>query len=131
MTVDAERKASWSLLRTAFKGWRDDAVANRIEARIDHQIVSGALSFWVVQQRGRLLQRVRDQRLLQEALEIWKERHEGIHNALEATSGILEHTRSIKLMDESLHIWREQLRLNAEQVYIAKVIASICSSNSP
>jgi hypothetical protein len=130
MTVDAEGKANWSLLRTAFKGWKDDAVASRIEARIDRRIVSGALLCWVVRQRGRLLQRVRDQRFLQEAFEIWKERYEGIHNALESTSEIVEHTRSIKLMDESFRIWGERLQFSAEQVNIAEVIALVWSSIS-
>jgi hypothetical protein len=130
MTVDAESKANWSLLRTAFKGWKDDAVASRIEARIDHRLVSGTLSFWIVKQRGRLLQRVRDQRFLQEAFEIWKERHEGIHNALESTSEIVEHTRSVKLMDESFRIWGERLQFSAEQVNIAQVIAFIWFSIS-
>jgi Sfi1 spindle body protein len=130
MTVDAESKANWSLLRTAFKGWKGDAVASRIEARIDRRIVSGALSFWVVRQRGRLLQRVRDQRFIQEALDIWKEQYEGIHNALESTSEIVEHTRSVKLMDESFRIWGEKLQFTTEQANIAKVIASVWSSSS-
>jgi Sfi1 spindle body protein len=123
MTVDAESKANWSLLRCAFKGWKDDAMASRIEVQIDHRAVSGAFGFWVIRQRGRLLQRVRDQRFLQEAFEIWKERYEGIHDALESTSEILEHSRAVKLLNGSFQVWRQRLRFCDEQVHLAEVIA--------
>jgi len=85
--------------------------------------MSGAFAFWVIRQRGRLLQRVRDQRFLQEGFEIWRERYEDIHDALESTSEILGHTRAAKSLNETLHVWRERLKLYDEQAYVAEVLA--------
>src|SRR5271170_663749 len=106
MTVHASGKANWNLLRNSFKGWRDDAIATRLESKIDRRIMGKQFSFWMVRQRGRLLERVRDQRFLQEALEIWRERFEGIHEALDSTSQIIEQTRANKILKSSLQIWK-------------------------
>ena len=98
-------------------------MASRIETRIDHRVMSGAFAFWVIRQRGRLLQRVRDQRFLQEAFEIWKERYEGIHDALESTFEILGHARAANSLNDTLYVWRERLKLCDEQADVAEVRA--------
>jgi len=108
-------------MRNAFKGWRNDAMAAKIENRIDRRIVAASVSYWMVRQRGRLLERVRDQRFLQEALEIWRERLEGIHEALDTTSQIVEFTRSTKILRSSLYIWREALAFQVEEYELAAV----------
>ena len=125
MTVDAECKANSSLLRAAFKGWRDDAMACRLEGQIDYRIMSKAFAFWVVRQRGRLLQRVRDRRFIQEAFEIWQERYDGIHDALDSTSEILEHARAVKVLCGFFHIWRGRLTLLQEEIEVAEVFLVI------
>src|SRR5208282_1233120 len=130
MTIDAGTTADWNLLRNAFKGWRDDAMATKLENRIDRRIVARSFSYWMVRQRGQLLERVRDQRFLQEALEIWRERFEGIHEALDSTSQIIEQTRAIKILRSSLQMWRRTLAYRAQENDLAAVPCLAYSSNS-
>src|SRR5947207_6239358 len=118
-------KADWNLLRNAFKGWRDDAMATKLEAHIDRRIVAQFFSFWMVHQRGRLLERVRDQRFLREALEIWRERFEGINEALYSTLQIIEQTRTTKVLTSSLQLWRDILAYRAQEKDLAAVFCFI------
>lgn len=121
MTIDASTKADWNLLRNAFKGWHDDAMATKLENRIDRRIVARSFSYWMVRQRGRLLERVKDRRFLQEALEIWRERFQGIHEALDSTSQIIEQTRAIKVLRSSLQMWRATLAYRSQENDLAAV----------
>jgi len=98
-------------------------MASRVETRIDRRVMSRAFAFWVIRQRGRLLQRVRDQHFLQEAFEIWKERYEGIYYALQSTSEFLRQTRVVRSLNGTLHVWRERLKLCDEQANVADVRA--------
>jgi hypothetical protein len=121
MTVDASTKANWKLLRTTFKAWREDAVSARLASRIDHRRLQKSFSFWVVRQRGVLLERVRDQRFLQEALDIWRERYEGIQEVLDSTLEVVETTRSNKLLRTSFRIWKENVAIREEEHDLACV----------
>ena len=125
MTIDASMKADWNLLRNAFKGWRDDAMATKLETHIDRRIVAQFFTFWMVHQRGRLLERVRDQRFLREALEIWRERFEGINEALYSTLQIIEQTRTTKVLTSSLQLWRDILAYRAQEKDLAAVFCLI------
>src|SRR5438876_10422652 len=115
-------------MRNAFKGWRNDAMAAKIENRIDRRIVAASVSYWMVRQRGRLLERVRDQRFLQEALEIWRERFEGIHEALDSTSQIIEQARATKVLRSSFQMWRDILAYGAQEKDLAAVSCLAYSS---
>ena len=84
-------------------------MATKLESHIDRRVVAESFSYWMVRHRGRLLERVRDQRFMQEALEIWRERFEAIHEALGPISKIIQQTRAIKVLRSTLQMWRETL----------------------
>src|SRR5277367_5582402 len=109
VTIDAGTKANWNLVRNSFKAWRDDAMVSKMERQIDRRITTNAFSYWMVRQRGRLLERVRDHRVLHETLEIWKDRFDGIREDLDTNCEIFEHARVTKLLKSALQLWRENL----------------------
>lgn len=118
-------------MRNAFKSWRDDTIATRLENRIDQRLVLESFMYWVLRQRGKLLERVRDRRFLQEALEIWRERYNGMHEVLDSTSEIVEQTRTSKILRSSLRIWREALTFRIEENEAAIVnMYLLASANS-
>jgi hypothetical protein len=121
LTVDADTTADLNLLRNAFKAWRDDMVATRLEGCIDRRILRNSFSFWVIRQRGRLLERVRDHRFLQEALEIWKERLEGLHEELRPICYIIEQRRARRTLRYFLRMWRDALKFHSETKNVATV----------
>ena len=98
-------------------------MATKLENRIDRCVVARSFSYWMVRQRGRLLERVRDQRFLHEALEIWRERSQGIHEALDSTSQIIEQTRAIKILRSSFQMWWETLAYRAQENDLAAVLS--------
>jgi Sfi1 spindle body protein len=112
-------------MRNAFKGWRDDAMVTRQENRVDRRLISESFMYWVLRQRGKLLERVRDHRFLQEALEIWRERYEGMGEVLDSTSRIIEQSRASKILRSSLHIWREALTFCIEENEVATVTTDL------
>jgi hypothetical protein len=136
VTIDAGTKANWNLLRNSFKAWRDDAMVSKMERQIDRRVIADTFSYWMVRQRGRLLERVRDHRFLREALEMWKDKFDGIREDLDTTCEILEHTRGTKLLKSSLQLWREILAFRREEYEVAlvnspiKFIVSKCSGMS-
>jgi hypothetical protein len=121
LTVDAGSKANWNILRNTFKAWRNDAIAAKMESRVDHRILAGSFSYWIIRQRGKLLERVRDDRFVREAFEIWKERFDGIREELDTTSQIVEDARITKVLRSSLSIWRENLTFRSEEMDMAVV----------
>jgi hypothetical protein len=121
LTVDACTQAEWKLLRSSFKAWRDDAGSTRLEKRIDRRIVAQSFRLWVIQQRSKLLARVRDQSFLQEALEIWKERWREIQDALNSTLEISERSRAMKILGTSLTLWQETLAIRRQEYDLAIV----------
>lgn len=129
MTIDASAKADLNLLRNAFRSWQNDVTKTKLENHIDQRIVAQSFSYWMVRQRGRLLGRVRDRRFLQEALEIWRERFQEIHEALDSTSQIIEQTRAIKVLRSSLRMWRATLAYRSQENDLAAVASLPYPSN--
>ena len=74
-----------------------------------------------------MLERVRDHRFLQEALETWKDRFEGIREELDTTYEIVEHARITKLLKSSLQLWRENLAFRHEEYEVAMVNSALKS----
>jgi hypothetical protein len=93
----------------------------RLERSIDQRRQREYFTYWIVQQRGILLSRVRDQRFLQEALEIWKERFEGIQTVLDGTLEIAESGRNVRILSDSFSKWRRSLTMRNKQVELAIV----------
>ena len=121
VTIDAGTKANWNLLRNSFKAWRDDAMVSKIERQIDRRLVAETFSYWMVRQRGRLLERVRNHRFLREALETWNERLDGIRDELDTACEIFENTQVVKVLRSSLEIWRDHLAFRNGETEIALV----------
>jgi hypothetical protein len=96
-------------------------MATKFESSVDRRVIAKAFSYWMIRQRGRLLERVRDQRFLQETLEIWRERFEGIHEALDSASQIIQQTRATKVMISIMQIWGEALAFHREESNLATV----------
>ena len=96
-------------------------MVSKMERQIDRRIIAKSFSYWMVRQRGRLLERVRDHRFLQEALEIWRDRFDGIREELDTTFEILEHARVAKVLKSSLRLWRENLEFLNEEHELALV----------
>ena len=122
-TIDAGAKANWNLLRNSFKGWRDDSMVSKMEREIDRRIITESFAYWIVRQRGRLLERVRDHRFLQEAVEIWKDRFDGIRDELDTICETLKHGRAAKVLKSSLRLWIENLAFRNEEDELALVKA--------
>src|SRR5271155_3067318 len=66
MTIDAGTKANCNLLKNSFKAWCDDAMVSKLDRQIDRRIITESFSYWMVRQRGRLVERVCNHRFLQE-----------------------------------------------------------------
>jgi hypothetical protein len=120
--VDASTQAEWKLLRTSFKAWRDDAVASQLEKRMEGRSLKQYFRLWVIQQRGKLLGRVRDEWFLREALGIWRERLNEIQDALNSTLDVAERSRAKKILGTSIKLWRETLAIRNEEYELAAVL---------
>jgi len=121
LTVDAETQANWKLLKTSFKAWRDDAVASRLEAVIEHRLLAKCFAYWMIQHRGVLLARVRDQRLVQDALVIWIGRSEDIRLNLEIRLRSAIKSRSSRAVQCAFEIWQEKIIVQNEKQALAIV----------
>ena len=113
------------MLRTAFKAWHDEAMVTRMENHIDKRILSGSFSYWILRQRGRLLERVRDHRFQQEAFEIWRERFEGIRDALDSTGEIVQKAKSAKIVKSFFEMWLQKLRDREDEYEVAIVYSAL------
>ena len=122
MTVDAETRADWKLLRISFKAWRDETVAVRLETQIDQRILEQSFSYWIVRQRGRLLERVRHQRFTQEAFEIWRDRYEEIQELLNFTRQTFEENRNLRTLKSLMYIWQQNRNFHQQEYDVAMVL---------
>jgi len=124
-TIHANAHADWKLLKASFKSWRHDAASMKLENSINRECVRRTFTYWKVQLRGVLLGRLRDHRFLQEAMEIWRERFEGMQEVLDSTLEIVETSRTTKILWSSLQIWRERLAIRTEERDLGMVTPNI------
>jgi Sfi1 spindle body protein len=104
-------------------------IAARITDGIDRRIVMEYFSRWRIAQRALLLNRVRQDRFLAEAFEIWRERYQGIHGVLDPSLLDFQKRRNLKLLRDAFELWRESSEMLEEQYEIATVPLSFDFSN--
>ena len=122
-TIDVGAKANWKLLKNSFKGWRDDAIASKMEHKIDRRIIANSFTYWMIQQRGQLLKRVQDHRILQEALEIWRARLDRIREELNMVCKTLNRGQAAKVLKSSLRLWMRNVAFRDKEYQSALVKA--------
>jgi len=113
------------MLRTVFKAWHDEAMVTRIENHLDKKLLSRSFSYWMLRQRGRLLERVRDHRFQQEAFDIWRERFEGIRGALDSWGEQLQKGNSAKIAKCFFQMWVQKLRDRDDEYEVAIVYSDL------
>lgn len=121
LTIEAGTQANWNLLKTSFKAWRNDTVAARCQTRINRRLLYNTLSFWMIKHRGALLVRVHDQRFIQEAFRIWRERLDEIRVTLDSALETAQRSRTLRITRSSFEIWRERLAVLFQMHNLATV----------
>ncbi|KAL1965031.1 hypothetical protein VTN77DRAFT_6091 [Rasamsonia byssochlamydoides] len=107
------------VMRNAWTAWNDRLRCHALTARIEERLKMEAIYKWVLAERFRLAQRIRDQRIMRETFAIF------ILNARATSSQLMQRERQYRLhhdrelLRSKLACWREKLVLQRQREYIA------------
>jgi protein SFI1 len=107
------------VMRNAWTAWNDRLRCQALNARIEERLKMEAIYKWVLAERYRLAQRIRDQRILREAFATF------ILNARATSSELMQRERQHRLhrnrelLRSKLTCWRERLALERQREYMA------------
>lgn len=107
------------LLRNAWTTWNDLLRCQALNARIEERLKLEAMYKWILAERFRLMQRIRDQRVTREVFSKFVANVRGTYSRLLQHADIHEERRNEELLWSKLGCWRDQLALQRQREYAA------------
>lgn len=107
------------VMRNAWTAWNDRLRCQALSARIEERLKMEAIYKWVLAERFRLAQRIREQRIVREAFAMFILNARAISNQLMHREKQYRLHSDQELLRSKFAHWREQLALQRQREYIA------------
>lgn len=107
------------VMRNAWTNWNDQLRCNALNARIEERLKMEALYKWILAERCRLAQRVRDQRIQRDTFAIFISTAREMSRELMQREDEYVSRRDRDLVRSAFHIWKEKLALQRRREYAA------------
>lgn len=119
MIGQAREVDRFRLLRNTWTAWNDRLRCHALSARIEERLKMETLYKWVMIERCRLMQRIREQRIMREAFTMFVTNAVGLSSQLLVQEEEYRARRAREMLRSKLACWREQLALQRQREYIA------------
>ena len=103
------------VLRNAWTQWNDRLRWQTMLRQVDDRLATQALYRWVVAERLKLMQRLRDERIRVQAFNVVLQRWQDIHSRAEEGRRAVEKPRAQRLLRTTLAKWSNKLRQQRDQ----------------
>ncbi|PYH99701.1 centrin-binding protein Sfi1 [Aspergillus ellipticus CBS 707.79] len=107
------------IIRNAWTNWNDLLRCRALHARIEERLKLEAMYKWILAERFRLMQRVREQRIKREVFSAFVTNVRGTYSQLLDRAESFESQRNQDLVKSKLDRWRYQLALQREREVVA------------
>lgn len=107
------------VMRNAWTNWNDQLRCNALNARIEERLKMEAMYKWILAERCRLAQRVRDQRIQRDTFAIFISTAREMSRELMQREDEYVSRRDRDLVRSALHVWREKLALQRRREFAA------------
>ncbi|GKZ76019.1 hypothetical protein AnigIFM56816_003480 [Aspergillus niger] len=107
------------IIRNAWTTWNDQLRCQALYARIEERIKLEAMYKWILAERYRLMQRIREQRIKQEVFSVFVTNVRRTYAELLDRAEVFEEQRNEDLLRSKLERWRDQLSLQREREIVA------------
>ncbi|PWY66421.1 centrin-binding protein Sfi1 [Aspergillus heteromorphus CBS 117.55] len=107
------------IIRNAWTNWNDLLRCRALHARIEERLKLEAMYKWILAERYRLMQRIREQRIKREVFSAFVTNVRGTYSQLLDRAEVFESQRNDDLLRAKLDRWRDQLALQREREIIA------------
>lgn len=119
MIGQAREVDRYRILRNTWTAWNDCLRCHALSARIDERLKMETLYKWVLAERCRLMQRIRDQRIIREAFTMFVTNARGLSYQLLQQEEEYRARRARELLRSKFSRWHEQLALQRQREDIA------------
>ncbi|PWY94754.1 Sfi1-domain-containing protein [Aspergillus sclerotioniger CBS 115572] len=107
------------VLRNSWTTWNDLLRCQALYARIEERLKLEAMYKWILTERYRLMQRIREQRIKREVFSIFVTSVRGTYAQLLDRAEVFEDQRNEDLLRSKLERWRDQLALQRDREVVA------------
>ncbi|RAK97460.1 Sfi1 family protein [Aspergillus ibericus CBS 121593] len=107
------------VLRNAWTTWNDLLRCQALYARIEERLKLEAMYKWILAERYRLMQRIREQRIKREVFSTFITSVRGTYAELLDRAEVFEGQRNEDLLRSKLERWRDQLALQRDREMVA------------
>ena len=107
------------IIHNSWTTWNDSLRCKALNARIDERLKMETMYKWVLAERYRLMQRIRDQRIARDVFAKFVTNIRGTYSELLQRADVHEDYRIEELLQSKLDCWRDQLVLQRQREYAA------------
>lgn len=107
------------LMRNAWTTWNDLLRCQALTARIDERLKMETMYKWILAERYRLMQRIRDQRIARDVFATFVTNIRETYSELLQRADVHEDYRVEEVLRSKLALWRKKLVLQREREYLA------------
>lgn len=107
------------IMRNAWTTWNDLLRCQALSARIDERLKMETMYKWILAERYRLMQRIRDQRIARDVFAKFVTNIRATYSELLQRADVHEDYRIEEVLRSKLACWREKLALQRQREYLA------------
>ncbi|RAL17096.1 Sfi1 family protein [Aspergillus homomorphus CBS 101889] len=119
MLQQAREMDRYRIVRNSWTAWNDLLRCQALHARIEERLKLEAMYKWILAERYRLMQRIREQRIKHETLSRFVTNIRGTYSVLLDRAEAYERRQTKDLLRSKLQCWRDQLALQHERDTVA------------
>lgn len=119
MAKKAREMDRYRIMQNSFTMWNDHLRCQALSARINERLKMETMYKWILAERFRLMQRIRDQRIKRDTFSTFVASIRGTYSQLLHNADVHEDYRNEELLRSKFSLWRERLMLQREREYVA------------
>ena len=119
MAKQAREMDRYRIMQKSWTIWNDLLRCQALSARINERLKMETMYKWILAERFRLMQRIRDQRIKRDTFSIFVASIRGTYSQLLHNADVHEDYRNEELLRSKFALWRERLVLQREREYVA------------